>query len=88
MACVMCGWWLERSLQSLCLDVATVVLQHPFMKHKNATDRTAICDLIMESKAEVVEVVEDLTEEEDIKEIEVSSDAHRWHTLSPLYVCV
>ena len=42
----------------------------------------------MESKAEVVEVVEDLTEEEDIKEIEVSSDAHRWHTLSPLYVCV
>lgn len=68
--------------------MATVVLQHPFMKHKNATDRTAICDLIMESKAEVVEVVEDLTEEDDIKEIEVSSDTHRWHTLCPLYVCV
>lgn len=45
------------------------LLEHPFMKNKLARDKTAICDLIMESKAEVVEVVEDLTEEEDFNEI-------------------
>ncbi|KAK7109442.1 serine/threonine-protein kinase 10-like isoform X2 [Littorina saxatilis] len=48
---------------------AAELLEHPFMKHKNARDKTAICDLIMESKAEVVEVVVDLDEDEDIKEM-------------------
>ena len=57
------------------------------MKHKKATNRTAICDLIMESKAEVVEVVEDLTEEEDIKELKVSSDIQGWHTLFCVCLC-
>ncbi|KAK7109444.1 hypothetical protein V1264_013484 [Littorina saxatilis] len=50
---------------------AAELLEHPFMKHKNARDKTAICDLIMESKAEVVEVVVDLDEDEDIKEMKV-----------------
>ncbi|XP_076437179.1 serine/threonine-protein kinase 10-like [Babylonia areolata] len=48
---------------------AAELLELPFLKRKMAIDKTAICDLIMESKAEVVEVVEDLTEEEDIKEL-------------------
>lgn len=43
------------------------LLEHPFIK--NFTDKTPILDLIYESKAEVVEVVEDLTEEEDIQEL-------------------
>jgi hypothetical protein len=41
------------------------------MKHRHATDKTSIVDLIMESKAEVVEVVEDLTEEDDDQVIRV-----------------
>ncbi|KAL8576294.1 hypothetical protein ACOMHN_006217 [Nucella lapillus] len=48
---------------------AAELLEHPFLRSKGAMDKTAICDLINESKAEVVEVVEDLTEEEDIKEM-------------------
>ncbi|KAH3708032.1 hypothetical protein DPMN_067471, partial [Dreissena polymorpha] len=40
------------------------LLQHPFV---NGVDRKALLDLISESKAEVVETVEDLPEEEDLK---------------------
>nr|KAG5705141.1 hypothetical protein BaRGS_030858 [Batillaria attramentaria] len=46
---------------------AAELLEHPFIK--DYTDKSSILDLIYESKAEVVEVVEDLTEEEDIKEL-------------------
>jgi len=47
-----------------------VVLQHPFIK--DYTNKSDIVDLIMESKAEVVEVMEDLTEEEDLREMKVN----------------
>lgn len=43
------------------------LLQHKFIK--DCTDRSEILNLVLESKAEVEEVVEDLTEEEDIKEM-------------------
>ncbi|XP_076460316.1 serine/threonine-protein kinase 10-like isoform X7 [Babylonia areolata] len=48
---------------------AAELLEHPFLSSKKASDKTAICDLINEYKADVVEVMEDLTEEEDIKEM-------------------
>lgn len=43
--------------------------KHPFIK--GYQDKKAILDLICEAKAEVVEIVEDLTEEEDILAIKV-----------------
>ena len=43
--------------------------QHPFIK--DYQNKKGILDLIKEAKAEVVEVVEDLTEEQDIIEIKV-----------------
>lgn len=42
--------------------------QHPFLGN---VKKKAVMALISEAKAEVVETVEDLTEEEDIKEIKV-----------------
>ena len=38
---------------------------------KNYTNKSDILNLILESKAEVEEVIEDLTEEDDIKEMKV-----------------
>ncbi|KAL3863848.1 hypothetical protein ACJMK2_005576 [Sinanodonta woodiana] len=46
---------------------AETLLVHPFIK--DATDKGPVLDLIMEAKAEVVEVLRDLTEEEDIREL-------------------
>ncbi|KAL4231906.1 hypothetical protein ACF0H5_009482 [Mactra antiquata] len=46
---------------------ADELLKHPFIV--NPPPRKVILDLIYESKAEVVETVEDLTEDEDLKEI-------------------
>lgn len=43
--------------------------QHPFIS--NPPNKKVMLDLILESKAEVVETVEDLTEEEDIQEMKV-----------------
>ena len=43
-------------------------LQHPFVQN---VEKKPVLDLISESKAEVVETVEDLTEEEEVKEIKV-----------------
>ncbi|KAL8624111.1 hypothetical protein ACOMHN_036114 [Nucella lapillus] len=56
---------------------AEELLELPFLKRAAAKDKSKIRDLIFESKAEVVEVVEDLTEEEDIKELkrQMSEDA-------------
>ena len=48
-----------------------VPFQHPFLKKANALDKAAICNLINESKAEVVELVEDLNEEDDISHMKV-----------------
>lgn len=45
------------------------LLQHPFIK--GFEDKSGILDLICEAKAEVVEVVEDCTEEEDLNEMKV-----------------
>ncbi|CAG5132343.1 unnamed protein product, partial [Candidula unifasciata] len=55
---------------------AQELLQHPFIK--GYEDKKGILDLICEAKAEVVEIVEDLTEEEDILAIKrnMSSDSH------------
>lgn len=47
------------------------LLQHPFIK--DYRDKTAILDLICEAKADVIETVEDLTEEEDIKVLKVGN---------------
>ncbi|XP_025095724.1 LOW QUALITY PROTEIN: serine/threonine-protein kinase 10-like [Pomacea canaliculata] len=44
---------------------AVELLEHPFIR--DYRDKTAILDLICEAKADVIETVEDLTEEEDIK---------------------
>ncbi|XP_059140861.1 serine/threonine-protein kinase 10-like [Physella acuta] len=49
------------------------LLEHPFIK--DYTNKTAILDLIYEAKAEVVEVVEDLTEDEDILAIKRNMSA-------------
>ena len=75
------GVAVNRGSREANIDVVLLVSQHPFMKHKKAMDKTAICDLIMESKAEVVEMVEDLTEEEDIKELKVRSHTQPWQLL-------
>lgn len=48
-----------------------ILLQHPFIK--DYRDKTAILDLICEAKADVIETVEDLTEEEDIKVLKVGN---------------
>ncbi|BFY97881.1 hypothetical protein BsWGS_00921 [Bradybaena similaris] len=55
---------------------ANDLLEHPFIK--DYVDKKAILDLISEAKAEVVEIVEDLTEEEDILAIKrnMSVDSH------------
>ncbi|GFO41039.1 serine/threonine-protein kinase 10 [Plakobranchus ocellatus] len=52
------------------------LLQHPFIK--DYRDKKALLDLILEAKAEVVEVVEDLSEEDDIMAIKrnMSADSH------------
>ncbi|CAL1525982.1 unnamed protein product [Lymnaea stagnalis] len=52
---------------------AQELLEHPFIK--GYVDKKAIMDLIYEAKAEVVEVVEDLTEEEDILAIKRNMSA-------------
>ena len=44
--------------------------QHRFIK--DYTDKSDILNLVLESKAEVEEVVQDLTEEEDIQEMKVN----------------
>lgn len=49
------------------------LLEHPFIK--DVTDKKALCDLILEAKAEVVEVVEDLSEEDDIMAIKRNMSA-------------
>ncbi|XP_067658019.1 serine/threonine-protein kinase 10-like isoform X2 [Haliotis asinina] len=46
---------------------AADLYNHPFVR--NYTDKKPILDLILEAKADVVETVTDLSEEEDIKEI-------------------
>ncbi|KAJ8317207.1 hypothetical protein KUTeg_005111 [Tegillarca granosa] len=46
---------------------AIEMLEHPFIK--GFEDKSGIMDLIYEAKAEVVEVLEDCTEEEDLKEM-------------------
>ncbi|XP_055879180.1 serine/threonine-protein kinase 10-like isoform X3 [Biomphalaria glabrata] len=52
---------------------AQELLEHPFIK--GYQDKKAILDLICEAKAEVVEIVEDLTEEEDILAIKRNMSA-------------
>ncbi|GFS00533.1 serine/threonine-protein kinase 10 [Elysia marginata] len=49
------------------------LLQHPFIK--DVTDKKALHDLILEAKADVVEVVEDLSEEDDIMAIKRNMSA-------------
>ncbi|XP_046556447.1 STE20-like serine/threonine-protein kinase isoform X3 [Haliotis rubra] len=47
--------------------IAADLYNHPFIR--NYTDKKPILDLILEAKADVIETVTDLSEEEDIKEI-------------------
>ncbi|RUS73025.1 hypothetical protein EGW08_019211 [Elysia chlorotica] len=49
------------------------LLEHPFIK--DVKDKRALQELILEAKAEVVEVVEDLSEEEDIMAIKRNMSA-------------
>ncbi|XP_045189183.2 serine/threonine-protein kinase 10-like isoform X1 [Mercenaria mercenaria] len=68
-------WSLQfREFLKLCLmkdpeqrPTAEELLKHPFIS--NPPSKKVILDLISESKAEVVETVEDLTEDEEIQEI-------------------
>ena len=52
------------------------VFQHSFMK--DTPSKKVIMNLIYEAKADVVETVEDLTEDEDLKEMKVSNSLVHW----------
>ena len=60
----------------------TFLFQHKFIK--DYTNKSDILNLVLESKAEVVETVEDLTEEDDIKEMKVMFIVKRYIIISPL----
>ena len=59
----------ERERASLNYSNCFHLLQHPFIAGYD--DKKDILNLIMESKAEVVETVEDLPEEQEIIEMKV-----------------